>query len=338
MAASSGERGKSGERREATRALLAQEPEGLSSGQVATRLGISRQAAFSHLTALAEQGLAERIGRGRGTRYRARRADALDSQAVDMGAAILRLRIAPDDAPWEELAARAPFDGMSACASRLFAGALERLLRGARERDPEGAPQLAVFDQHEHVLLELTDAGEGFFEASRRRLAASSAGEARLLLSKGLGDEDLRWLTGAADDFEVESGGLRWRFDNLRADQALGSLDTPRPGTRVRFCADPLRPMNIDALGSSPSPAHALVRLFASADVFPSRDEGRDLMQGLEDCERVVLDFGGVREIGEGFADEIFRLWAGVHPHVRLHPIRMRACVAEAILRVRRDA
>jgi DNA-binding transcriptional ArsR family regulator len=334
MAASSGERGKSGERREATRTQLAQEPEGLSSGELASRLGISRQAAFSHLTALVEAGQAERIGRGRGTRYRSR---AAEGPVDELARTIWTRSVAPEDSPWAELAERAPFDGMTADASRLLAGALERLLRGARERDPGKAVELAVFDLHDHVLLELTDTGEGFFDWARRRMATSSAVEARLLLSKHLGDQDLRWLTRAADDFEVESGELRWRVDNLRADQALGSLDTSRLGTRVRFCVDPLRPMNIDALKDQAGSAHALVRLFASADAFPSRDQARSVMQGLEDCERVVLDFGGVREIGEGFAEEIFLLWAGIHPRVRLHPIRMRACVAEAILRVRRD-
>ncbi|NOY91521.1 MAG: DUF4325 domain-containing protein [Deltaproteobacteria bacterium] len=330
---STGERGRAGERREATLALLAQEPAGLSSGKVAARLGISRQAAFAHLSALAESGQAERIGRGRGTRYRLR--TSKEPSAANIGASVLQRVLEPGDSPWSELASMAPFEGMSASASRLFADALERMLRGARQRAPESALRLAVFEQQEHVMLELTDSGEGLFRWTRRQLASRSVEDARLALSKGLGDDDLRWLVRASDLFEVESDGLRWRVDNLRADQTLGSLESPRDGTRVRFWGDPLRPMNVDALGDTQE-SHALVRLFATAESFVSRDEARALMRGLEDARRVVLDFGGVSEIGEAFAEEIFCVWAESHVRVRLDPIRMRACVAEAILRVRR--
>jgi hypothetical protein len=33
-----------------------------------------------------------------------------------------------------------------------------------------------------------------------------------------------------------------------------------------------------------------------------------------------VLDFKGVRSIGQGFADEIFRVFAKSHPHITLKP------------------
>ena len=37
----------------------------------------------------------------------------------------------------------------------------------------------------------------------------------------------------------------------------------------------------------------------------------------------VVLDFKGVEAVGQGFVDEMFRVWASRHPNTRLDPINM---------------
>jgi len=49
-----------------------------------------------------------------------------------------------------------------------------------------------------------------------------------------------------------------------------------------------------------------------------SRNEARRLAAGLEQFSRVVLDFTGVEMIGQGFADELFRVWHQEHPMVLL--------------------
>jgi hypothetical protein len=42
----------------------------------------------------------------------------------------------------------------------------------------------------------------------------------------------------------------------------------------------------------------------------------------------VVLDFEGVDLVGQGFADEVFRVWAQQHPDVLLIPTGMNEPVA----------
>lgn len=38
------------------------------------------------------------------------------------------------------------------------------------------------------------------------------------------------------------------------------------------------------------------------------------------DAQAVHQDFSGIREIGQGFADELFRVFAIGHPDIDLHP------------------
>lgn len=54
-----------------------------------------------------------------------------------------------------------------------------------------------------------------------------------------------------------------------------------------------------------------------------TRSEAKRLVRRFEDFREVVVDFEGVRRIGQGFADEVFRVWANDHPDVHLVPIHM---------------
>ncbi len=71
-----------------------------------------------------------------------------------------------------------------------------------------------------------------------------------------------------------------------------------------------------------------VIRLFAIGTEFVSRSQARRLVGGLERFREVVLDFGGVELVGQGFADEVFRVWAKQHPEVALIPIAMSPPVA----------
>ena len=52
--------------------------------------------------------------------------------------------------------------------------------------------------------------------------------------------------------------------------------------------------------------------------VFVSRSQAKRLLTRVDRFETVVLDFTGVKEIGQGFADEIFRVFKLQHPNVEL--------------------
>ena len=57
------------------------------------------------------------------------------------------------------------------------------------------------------------------------------------------------------------------------------------------------------------------------------------MLANLEKWQTVVLDLSGVGEIGQGFADEVFRVWARAHPRIKLEPVAMSAPVAFLVKR-----
>jgi len=71
-----------------------------------------------------------------------------------------------------------------------------------------------------------------------------------------------------------------------------------------------------------------VVKLFTIGTRFISRSEARRVLCNLEKFRSVVLDFTGVEEIGQGFADEVFRVWQASHPDIKLQAVSMSAPVA----------
>ena len=76
------------------------------------------------------------------------------------------------------------------------------------------------------------------------------------------------------------------------------------------------------------SKTRTVVRLFAIGTEFVSRSQAKRLVHGLDKFREVVLDFKGVDIVGQGFADEVFRVWARKHPKVKLVPTDMNDAVA----------
>ena len=66
-----------------------------------------------------------------------------------------------------------------------------------------------------------------------------------------------------------------------------------------------------------------------------ARSEAKRLLHGLEKLEEVMLDFQGVRSVGQGFADEVFRVWAQAHPGTRLVAEHMNDVVRFMVERAR---
>ena len=65
-----------------------------------------------------------------------------------------------------------------------------------------------------------------------------------------------------------------------------------------------------------------------------TRSQAKRVAHRLERFKHVVLDFEGVTQIGQAFADELFRVFALEHPQVRLTPVNTAPAVGQMISRI----
>jgi hypothetical protein len=71
-----------------------------------------------------------------------------------------------------------------------------------------------------------------------------------------------------------------------------------------------------------------VVKLFEIGTTFVSRSEARRLLDGLEaDFDTVEVDFAGVADVGQGFVDELLRVWPTAHPDKTVIPTNMNPAV-----------
>jgi len=66
-----------------------------------------------------------------------------------------------------------------------------------------------------------------------------------------------------------------------------------------------------------------------------SRSQAKRLLARIDQFHTVVLDFKGVDKIGQGFADEVFRVFKNKHPEVIINLINVRQGVRRMIRRIR---
>ena len=175
----------------------------------------------------------------------------------------------------------------------------------------------------------------------RSGLHLASDFEAVQELSKGKRTTDRDRHTGegifftskAVDMFRLTSSGVRWTVDNLRHDVALG-LVPDFSGTSAICQIDPQADRDLTDVFREFTVDHAFVRtrpvvkLFEIGTSFVSRSEARRLLEGIDaDFDTVEVDFTSVADVGQGFVDELLRVWPAAHPGKTVIPINMNAAV-----------
>ena len=307
---------------------------GFSSGELAKRTGLSRQALHRHLSRAVQEGRLVRQGRGPGTRYHAPGTIEFDREYAIAGLS--------EDQVWRELEAYLSETGRerTRAADGILAYVLTELVNNAI--DHSGAPSVRVRAELDggQVRLEIHDSGIGAFESIRSKLRLDDHLHALQELSKGKvttqperhTGEGIFFASKMVDRFELAANGLAWIVDNTLPDQAIREAEA-RPGTHVaiRLALDARTTAREVFEGYTHDfqfdTTRCVVRLFEHGTSFVSRSEAKRLLANLNRFREVILDFRGVEGVGQGFVDEVFRVWARAHPEVKLVPVEMNAAV-----------
>jgi anti-sigma regulatory factor (Ser/Thr protein kinase) len=300
---------------------------------VARALRVSRQAAHRRLRALAARGAVVHQGGGRTARW------TLPSSR-DLGFDFFTEGL-QEDRVWTDLRSRVPvLRALGAEATAILAYSITEMLNNAIEHSASAKVHVGLLHDDASVTFSVIDQGIGAFANIQRARKLASPLEALQDLTKGkvttMPDrhtgEGLFFTSKAVDRFELEANGLVWIVDNTRNDYTVATVG-PRRGTRVtcRIARAPTR--SLDGVFREYTDefefmrTRTVVRLFEIGVEFVSRSEARRLIRGLDRFREVVVDFDRVASVGQGFADEVFRVFAGAHPNVRLVPVNMAPTV-----------
>ena len=194
------------------------------------------------------------------------------------------------------------------------------------------------------VNVAIIDNGIGIFKKIQQALHLDEEYYAVLELAKGKFTTDPDSHTGegifftskAADEFLILSDGLRFVNDNKKEHRSLlqGIEDVKEnseaAGTIVLIgvlCDHSASLKDVFEEYTQMPEEYGFnktivpVKLLGYGEqnpYFVSRSQAKRLLMRFESFENILLDFEGIDEIGQGFADEIFRVFRNQHPNITI--------------------
>jgi DNA-binding transcriptional ArsR family regulator len=320
-------------------ALIATDGQGVAA-RLAEEFGLSRQATNRHLQALLQEGLVEAEGQTRARVYR----------LATLGKAVRRyaregLR---EDIVWREAFAPVLNDLPENVRDIWHYGVTEMVNNAI---DHSGSLQVEVGVRRNAVFTDgwVADEGVGIFLKIQRALDLYDAREAILELAKGKlttdparhSGEGIFFASKVFDAFDIRAGRLHFMHGEGELD-VLHERPAEAPGTLVVMRLDNASPRLMKrvfdefAVPEEYTFAKTVVPVRLAqyeGEKLVSRSQAKRLYQRFERFRHVVLDFEGVAEIGQAFADELFRVFAAAHPGVALTPVNMTRAVRQMVSR-----
>lgn len=310
--------------------------------RLAKALGVSRQASSARLRRAVEAGLLLRQGTGAGVRYGlAVTAEAHDTFPRDG---------LSEDRVWQQLIAPVVAD-LSENVRDIWRYGMTEMVNNAV--DHSGAEQVRVGIQRNALYSRgwVVDDGEGIFLRIQRALGLYDAREAILELAKGKfttdpanhSGEGIFFSSKVFDEFDIRSGMLHFAHDDGKVDVLFERSAESRGTTVFMQLANDSRRTTREVFDKFAAPeeytfAKTLVPVKLArheGEKLVSRSQAKRLTMRFERFQTVVLDFTGVEEIGQAFADEVFRVFQAAHQQTTLVPTNMAPAVKAMVSRAR---
>jgi len=307
--------------------LIAASGTGVAS-RLAAEFGLSRQVANGYLAGLVRDGLADSTGTTRSRSYRLKTHTESDQRFDREGLS--------EDRVWREQIKPVVVD-LPRNVLDIWHYAATEMINNAI--DHSGSPQVRVLVRRNALdtEVEVIDEGEGIFLKIQRALDLPDPREAILELAKGKlttapshhSGEGIFFTSRVMDLFEIDSHHLRFSHQP-RGEDRIDEHPADTPGTRVRMRLVNDSPKTLLAVfqqfteGEDTDFARTVVPLRLAqheGDKLVSRSQAKRVAFRFERFKKVELDFTGVEEIGQAFADELFRVYARSHPEIRITPI-----------------
>ncbi len=222
--------------------------------------------------------------------------------------------------------------------------------------DHSGGKSVFVWMNQTDVQLQIivSDDGVGIFEKITKSLGLPDLRQALFELSKGKlttdpsrhSGEGVFFTSRIFDVFEIDANGLTFNHhDSTGLDWLREKHGTFPDGTSVymSIALGSTRTLNevYSQFTQAPedydfSKTIVPMKLAQYGDEqLVSRSQAKRLIARFDRFKTVILDFDGVQQIGQAFADELFRVYANDHPRVELIPRNMTAQVERMWLRAR---
>jgi len=325
-----------------------------TSTETARHFGFTRQYASQILRIMVNAGEVVKFGSTRSAFY------TLPEFIDEIGSSGVRRRFKNDDVKEHEVfdnlvSAFPAFSATPENVRSVVHYAFSEMLNNAIEHSRSTNIEVEMESDGGIIRFIVNDFGIGVFRNVMQKRNLKSELEAMQDILKGKVTTDPKAHTGegifftskAADHFVLESFGYRMIVDNTIPDVFFQEEKRINRGTRVTFTIARKSDRHLNKIfeeyqsgtGSySFDKTEIHVRLFAMGTVYVSRSQARRILVGLDKFKKIILDFDRVPNVGQAFADEIFRVFQSRYPQISIEPINMSETVRFMVERVEKPS
>ena len=308
---------------------------------VTEQFGITRQAAQKHIRQLITTGVLSMSGATKAAKYTFAKIEEKSK----------KFTLAPgisEDFPWRTFV-RPLLNDLPENVISICQYGFTEMFNNAIDHSEGTQVTVSVERTAYYIRLYVRDNGIGIFRKITRDFNLDDERHAILELSKGKLTSDPSRHSGEGvfftsrmfDKFIIMSEKLFFSH-TLEYDDWLLEYETPHQGTNIIM----------DIRISSPRTTRVVFNEYAAIDHpgfykthiplnlaqygdenLISRSQAKRVMTRVDKFTEVVLDFKGVNEIGQAFADEIFRIFSQAHPQIHISFVNANEAVEWMITR-----
>lgn len=295
-------------------------------GHIEERTGASRRAALAALKRLVDAGWLTRSG--------STRRPVFAPGALRQVARSYTLYGLQEDLPWQR--DFAPHFALPRHVERMIQHGFTELVNNAADHSGGSSVTVSLRQTPSHVQLLVSDDGVGVFDKICSAFQLADPQHAMLELSKGRltsapdahTGRGLFFSSQLADVFDIHANNTAyqrraWESAGWRQGRAL-----PRQGSSIYMAIALNTTRTLDGVmaawstrgdGIEFDQTRVQLRLLVSdGQALDSRAAARRVGARLTTFKRAEIDFDGVADVGHGFTDELFRVFARAHPQVEL--------------------
>jgi len=292
------------------------------------RFSISRQSVSKHLQSLVKDGLIIATGKTRARLYHLK--DIVDH--------FFMLRVTPtlaEDVEWRQKILPLMGDVAENVKDICQYGFTE-MVNNVIDHSESSEANIGIRRTARNIDLAIFDEGVGIFNKLQKVFGLDDPRHALLELSKGKLTTDPNAHTGEGvfftsrmfDKFVITSGTMVFtRFNRLDDDWLIEVTEqSPVKGTNIALSIHPNATHTTKEIfdkfadedyGFSRTHVPIQMALY-EGEKLVSRSQARRVLARVDRFSEIMLDFTGVVEIGQAFADEIFRVFHRQHPEIVL--------------------
>ena len=305
-------------------------------GYVADHFGVTRQAVNAHLQKLVDEGALLAEGNTRNRSYKLASTERISF--------VYRLANGLDeDVIWRTDIR--PFIGtMPENVLEIWHWAFTEMFNNAIDHSGGSSIYVEISKTAIDTEIAIADDGVGIFKKIQKEMGLLDERQAIFELSKGKLTTDQKKHSGQGifftsrmvSGFDIVSGGIYFsheigsEFDTLLEGNAYGDGTTVFLKVENHTSRSTRKVLDSFSTKGNYGFTKTIVPVKLAkygSDQLISRSQAKRVLARVELFEQVVFDFSGVDTIGQAFADEIFRVFATLHPEVALRPSRANPLV-----------